>query len=211
MEYRVYPRYKDLKEEMLNYDHLATDEIDKIMVKASKYLETEFAKSLGPESYKIEMNNLICIILYCDYSELSRDFTLSFRKSHQFQLLAQIKRQNSKYFHWSTILKDTIQKYGQNYDGGLIGQFHCGMSAVLNISQFNMNIDSPLSTSVQIYVALKFSGDSGMLLEMDNSAGNATWISGMDLSWISRFREEDERYELTASHLYNVCHCFNIL
>ena len=42
--------------------------------------------------------------MYCDFSDLSRDFTLSFRKS-RFELISQIKKRNQKYYHWSKILK----------------------------------------------------------------------------------------------------------
>ena len=39
-----------------------------------------------------------------------------------------------------------------------------------------------------------FSGQSGMVLELDNSKGNGQDLRGMDVSWISRYREEEERY-----------------
>ena len=56
--------------------------------------------------------------MYCDYSLLSRDFTLSFQKRNEFELISQIKKRNQKYYHWSKILKNTIQDYGQDYNGG---------------------------------------------------------------------------------------------
>ena len=120
------------------------------------------------------------VILYCDYSDLSTDFTLSFRKSQQFQTLTQIKRKNSRYYHWSKILRDTMEEYGTDYHGEywdtnrfygetyddddlsepkLIGPFYCGMSIILKLSQFNMFIYQPLSTSVHLEVAHKFSGE----------------------------------------------------
>ena len=33
-----------------------------------------------------------------------------------------------------------------------------------------------------------------MVLELDNSKGNGQDLRAMDVSWISRFREEDERF-----------------
>ena len=139
--------------------------------------------------------------MYCDYSDLSRDFTLSFRVSYEFQPLSQIRKHNSNYYWLSKILKTTVTEYGQchEYGKGLLsplrGPFFCGMSAVLKISQFNMFILSPLSSSLHIEVALKFSGDSGMVLEMDNSSSNCVYLQGLDVSWISRYREEEERYK----------------
>ena len=36
--------------------------------------------------------------MYCDYGDLSYDFTVSFRKAHPFQLVSQIKVKNEKNF-----------------------------------------------------------------------------------------------------------------
>ena len=56
-----------------------------------------------------------------------------------------------------------------------------------------MLINAPLSTSVQRDVAEKFQGEEGKLLELDNSKGDARFLKGLDVSWISRYRELDER------------------
>ena len=162
-EYRVYPRYKNLKEEMSNYTHLPFDEIKEIMLKTKRYSRTFLAKSIKKYGYAdpLKINHLICIIMYCDYGPLSRDFTISFRKSHEFQCLSQINKHNSGYYHWSKLLKETIGGYGQSCTARngvlnkLIGPFFCGMSVVLNIPQFSMFIHSPLSTSIHIEVATK--------------------------------------------------------
>ena len=211
--YSVYPRYKDLKEEMLNYQHLDHESYENVLAKAKIYVQTNIAKSLKIYSIDaaapISINNLICIILYCDYSNLSSDFTRSFRKIHQFEVLSHIKQRNSYYYHFSKILKETITIYGQrNFFGGngllpvLKGPFYCGMSVVLNISQFNMKLLSPTSTSVELSVAIKFSGNNGMILELNNVDGQSQEVMGMDCSWISRYKEEDERYQKLYLHLY---------
>ena len=207
-EYMVKPHYKDLKEEMLNYKYLDCDEINKIQIKALEYSNTNIAKSVKKYGYgdPLNIDHLKCIIMYCDYTELSRDFTMSFRKSDPFQPLSPIKKHNSYYYHWSKILKQTITEYGQDYDNGngllpkLVGPFFCGMSAVLNVPQFNMFIYSPLSTSIKVNVSVKFSGERGMILEMDNSRGSGKLLRGIHVQWISRYREEDERLFFGCGH-----------
>ena len=79
-KYQVKAYYKDLKEEMLNYEDLATEEYPNIVNKAAQYAQTGVAKSLKNRinSTPISDNDLMCIIMYCDYTELSRNFTLSF-------------------------------------------------------------------------------------------------------------------------------------
>ena len=68
--------------------------------------------------------------------------------------------------------------------------------SIVYISKFSMFVYCPLSTSTHIEVAMKFSGQQGMILEMDNSKGWGQHLNGMDCSWISRYKEEEERYVL---------------
>ena len=208
-EYLVLPRYNSLKEEMLNYKYLSFRKYKKIIKKGKQCVQTHIAKSMIYSDKEISLDALICIIMYCDYTELSQNFTSSFRKTNEFELIHHIKKRNSKYFHWSKILKTTITRYGQCYSkntisncalGRLCGPFYCGINIILNISQFYMYTYGPLSTSVHLEVAMKFSGAEGMILEMDNETGNCVWLHGMNCSWISRYKEEDERLFFGCHH-----------
>ena len=102
------------------------------------------------------------------------------------------------------ILKETICFYGETDQSftwdedkeakeGFLGPFYCGMSSVMTIPQFTMQLFSPTSTSCHIEVAMKFSGDNGIIIQFDNEGGMATGMEGLDVSWISRYKEEDER------------------
>eukprot|EP01084_Bolivina_argentea_P307721 531916_1 len=65
----------------------------------------------------------------------------------------------------------------------------------MNISQFNIRLCSPTSTSMQIEVAIKFSGKNGIILQFNNPQTQAQcqYLRGFNVSWISRYAEEDER------------------
>ena len=65
---------------------------------------------------------------------------------------------------------------------------------MLLIRRSDMVLYSPTSTTRQIAVALKFSGRKGMVIEFDMDARDSMWTYAMDCTWISRFKEEDERY-----------------
>ena len=60
--------------------------------------------------------------------------------------------------------------------------------------QFNILLYSPTSTSTEIEVATKFSGQTGMIIELHNDKGYGTVVEGLDVSWLSRYREESEMY-----------------
>ena len=222
----VEPRYENFKEEMMNYKHINIDHYKReILPKAMDYSQTELAKALKPDNDHPEhgvfsgevlsIERIISIILYCDFTSLSSHFTSTFRKRNAFEPLQSTKKRHAKYYWFSKTLKGSVQCYGTSYDpfdpmhgneslGILYGPFYCGMSTVMNMPQFNIHLLSPTSTSCQISVAIKFSGDHGLLIEFDNNEGQGTWTKGLDVSWLSRFKEEDERYHLkfVTKHIF---------
>ena len=78
----------------------------------------------------------------------------------------------------------------------LIGPFYCGMSVLMTLPSFAIRLCSPTSTSKQIHVAIKFSGDNGIIMQFNtpNTDGFKT-LRAFDCSFISRYKEEDERYD----------------
>ena len=181
----VVQKYKNLKEEILNYQHLNNNiqlyqkEIspkskayhDTFLVKSLKARWTRYNDKYGiSEGDIISVEMLICLILYCDYSELSADFSSTFRANNKYEPIQSIKQRNQKYYHLSKGLKECIHVYGQNYYGGrglldpLVSPFYCGMSIILNMPSFNIHIFGPTSTTKQIEVATRFSGDEGIII-----------------------------------------------
>ena len=111
----------------------------------------------------------------------------------------------------SKTLRETVEIFGQcSDDGGLKGSYYCGMSVVMNIPEFNIFLCSPTSTSMQIEVAIKFSGDHGIIIQLDNPRTEQYFfLRGFNCSWISRYKEEDERYLLLFCNIYYIFYlCF---
>eukprot|EP01084_Bolivina_argentea_P250689 420141_1 len=69
------------------------------------------------------------------------------------------------------------------------------MSVLMNMPQFNIRLCSPTSTSMQIEVAIRFSGRNGIILQFNNPREQlqCAFLRGFNVSWISRYAEEDER------------------
>ena len=222
-------KYDTFKEEMLNYDFLSIKQLNKeIIPKVNEYLKSNIVKSIKnngvfkdlyliEENESIKLDHLLSVTLYTDYSKLSADFTSTFRKKWRFEPLEEIKRRNRKYWWWSKLLTETVMVYGNSYDDNdnanpsknrnpLKGPFYTGMNHVMNMPQFNIDLLSPTSTSVHIEVATRFGGESGMILQFNNDSGSGQHTFGWDCSWLSRFKEEDERY--TIHHIH---HCLTVI
>ena len=172
-----------------------TDPIAKEMYSGAVEL-SEHCQILPSEP--ITMQHLLSVILYTDYTQHSSQFTSTFRKNNKFEPIQAIKKRHTKFYWMSKFLQETIKAYGQRYDTddkdkGLCGPFFTGMSMVMSMPQFNMRLLSPTSTSCQIAVSMKFSGEKGIIIEFDNDKGWARCLNGLDVSWMSRYHEEDER------------------
>ena len=222
-EIRFGKHWQNLPAEIANYNLLdyIGEYKNEILPKVNQYINTETVKSLH-RNLRITRDELISIVLYTDYTELSSDFTSTFRKKWTFEPLSAIKKRHKKYAWWSRELKSAISRFGANYQNGegMTGPFYTGMSCVMNIVNFNVYLYSPTSTSVHIEVSMKFSGDAGMILEFTNDEGSAKFTKGFDCSIISRYKEEDERYEKTkfmnpcifykTNTLYTDCFAYQI-
>ena len=213
--------YLSFKQEISNYssDYLTVDKYNmEILPKAVSYLGTNYAKSIqakvdcfSPAWYgiihgsTITLSHLIAVILYCDYTKLSTHFSSTFRKSGPWDTLQNIKNRNRKYFWMSKLLRETVEIFGAYSVGRdqLIGPFYSGLSKVINFPNFFIRLSSPTSTSIHIEVAMKFSGDQGMIMKLNNPKGSnqCRLLRGFDCSFISLYEEEAERY-------YHIFFCF---
>eukprot|EP01084_Bolivina_argentea_P248813 416282_1 len=64
----------------------------------------------------------------------------------------------------------------------------------MNMSSFNIRLCCPTSTSCTISVAIKFSGEDGIIIQLNNPPVLPYQaLTGFNCSWISRYNEEDER------------------
>ena len=198
---------------------------NEIYPKALLYHQTNLVKSIKAQNRRIwdvdsggygiadgdviSIDKLIGIILYTDYTELSSNFSATFRSNSSYEPIEAIKARNAYYYWLSKELKETIAVYGQYHTNiydkpgavGLLdrlrGPFYCGMNWVMTMSQFNIQLFSPTSTTKHKEIATRFGGESGMIITFDNSKGNGRFVRGFDVSWISRYGpQEDERYEI---------------
>ena len=197
------------KEEILEYGYFDINTFTKdILCKVDQFIQTKTAKAMKDRwDEPISSEHLISIILYTDFTELSSIFSASFRQKNPFEHKQQVNKRNNKYWFWSKKLKEVLYKYGQRKSEGLFGPFYTGMSWVMTVPQFNIYLYSPTSTSIHIEIAMRFCGQSGMILQFDNSEGAAQDTYGYDCSWLSRYKEEDERYHL---FLFYICLFINI-
>ena len=73
------------------------------------------------------------------------------------------------------------------------GPFFSGVNCVLPITDFQIRLYSPTSTSKHIEVSLNFATRSGMIITFSNEEHHAKFFPFFDCSWMSRYPDENER------------------
>ena len=216
-ELYVSKKYGSFGEEIINYRQFVDIHIIKfkqlIIKKAREYINTKLVRSMkyddedkphrDPQNYGITkgtplgIDNLLSIILYTDTTVLSSEFSSTFRRISPYETLTNTKRRNSKYWWWSKLLRETVELYGERARDMAKSPFYTGMGIVMYMPCFMIRLCSPTSTSIHLEVALKFSGEAGIILQLNVKnmlhPNYHSHIRAMDCSWISRFKEEDER------------------
>ena len=227
-------KYKSFKQEIMNYGYISIKQYNHMIInKAAKYMDTNMVRSIKAfighsgstklyygvvNGAPLRIDNLVSVILYTDFTDLSSNFTSTFRKISPYETLSSIKARNSRYWWMSKTLRETVELYGiwrDNYYGNrnssLVGPFYTGMSYIMNIPQFAIRLCSPTSTSIHMEVAMKFSGETGIIIQLNTTdyAGDAL-LAAFDVSWISRYKEEDERYNQILYFIFSVI-CFSFM
>eukprot|EP01083_Nonionella_stella_P151111 482433_1 len=220
-ELYVAPKYASFKEEISNYKHLTmTEYTEQIVVKVKKYRVAYLVKRMTATyaarhfHYGIQMkdsitfDHLLTLILYTDWTDHCSHFSSTFRKQNAFETLNSIIKRNSAYYWMSRRLRECVEVYGQSrspcgrWKGDCLkGPFYCGMS-MMNMPSFNMRLCGPTSTSKDLAVAMKFSGNEGIVLQLNNppKLSQYCYLHGFNVSWISRYKEENERLFFGGAH-----------
>ena len=207
-------KYKTYKEEILTQIHI--EEYELALIKARMYLKSPRIKAIkatemAPILYKyginegdpIKLGHIVSVILYTDISAYCTEFSNTFRKLSSLESLNSVKKRNSSFWFQSKHFREMIECFGTCGDEDMVqdaldaesGPFFTGLDVILAVPEFSIRLCSPTSTSKQISVSLNFSKNTGMIIELNNPKEDvsANIVPFMDVSWISRFPDEDER------------------
>eukprot|EP01084_Bolivina_argentea_P084624 152977_1 len=202
---RFKAKYQTLKHELLN---------NKIFTMTQELLEAAFDKAefllkhtdkikrlnccgdysdiCGIKSNRpITIDNILSILLYTDYDTLSFKFSSTFRKLEINETFFEVQRRNQEYFHWSKLLCETVNCYGNRVDDTEINVFYHGVS-LLYFTKFIAEFNAPTSTTTKLQIATVFAKTDGIILEL-HKCYECCSLRYFNCSFISDFGNEEER------------------
>ena len=160
-------------------------------MKAAK-LEHNLHYNIKPDS-PITLNHILSVLFYTDMTSLSTTFSSTFRSLHSDDTLDDIFRRNQEYYHWSKLIRETVQIFGTAVGIKKRDAFYTGIS-YMTVPSFVIRLCAPTSTTKQFEVAMNFSTENGIIMQINNgSIVHSQYLRYFDCSWLSCFNEEDER------------------
>ena len=206
-EWYIEQKYDNLKEEILKNKicRLDIDIFENAFEKASQFIASDTCKRMKAcytnhllyydirGGQPLNIDNLLAIILYTDFSRLCYEFGKTFRKINKSESNDALKLRNAEFWNWSRLLRETVEYYGDPLWKSDIKIFYSGCSYLV-LDTFVANFCGPTSTSPQLSVATIFAKEEGMILELEMAdSRKAGHLRFFDCSFLSCYSSEDER------------------
>eukprot|EP01084_Bolivina_argentea_P201714 344759_1 len=176
------------------------------LLKHSKSLKQIQSREIS--AYEIKMKQtlsydyLMSVIFYTDYTELSSNFSSTFRKISS-ETDESMKKRNSYYCNWSRLLVTTVHAFGSRLNcpygkSERIKALYHGVS-FMYFNAFAARFCSPTSTTPHFEVAAMFANqdEDGLVLTLNNCPDDYPFY--FNASLVSRFGVEDERLFIAGS------------
>eukprot|EP01084_Bolivina_argentea_P102352 183379_1 len=149
-------------------------------------LGIKIIEEYGIKNAEFITDHMIALLFYTDFTNLSTDFSATFRKEKD-ESLKDWKSRNSAYHHWSKRIREAVEIFGQTAEKGKI--FYHGISQRLFFPNTIARLCSPTSMTQKIGIAEGFAGDEGLVVTLSKYDD----INYLDLSNISAYPDEKEQ------------------
>eukprot|EP01083_Nonionella_stella_P183497 663325_1 len=190
-------QFKNPKQEMLRnkYIAIATTEWNELLRQING--ACGYMKSAKSKRMRLTVGEVIALKMYTDFDALQGVYRRAYYDEDENERYS-IQRQ---FYHWNELLAKAVAK-----SRDIITQtLYHGIDSAVSVATFFGKYYGPWSTTKLLRVAKDFAGDNGRVLEIFPSFGR----KGLDVSWISRFPDEQEVIYFDATfdirRIFDVC------
>ena len=166
-------KYQSLKEETLNNDIYTIElyEWNILWAKAAQFLNSNFVLELkrDTDTDRISFAYIISLLLYCNFDVYQRKWSETYRKLQSDETDNSLKQRHSNFYHSSKFLRDFVEIYGIRLVSTESNnmKFYHGVDKELYFIQTMAQFNAPLSTSTEIQIAMHFTQQKGLILELE--------------------------------------------
>eukprot|EP01084_Bolivina_argentea_P194132 333046_1 len=169
----VVAHYQSLKDELLNNDIccILIEDYNIEYEKCSKYMNSNYIKKLKNRNISIELSfsYTLCLLIYCNYDLYQRKWSESFRRIPVNETDSSLKERHSYFYHSSINLRNLVEYFGDSLVKNKNESFYHGVSQITYFTKTIATFNSPMSTSEEVIVAMRFSNNCGLILQLQHS------------------------------------------
>eukprot|EP01084_Bolivina_argentea_P066020 120336_1 len=136
----------------------------------------------------ITTQHIISVIVYCGYSQLSYAFSETYRKLNEKESNKNLKMRHNNFYHLGKYITEAVNLFSKRIGDINSKIFYHGISKEMIFSSMITEMNQPLSTTTDIAVAINFSMNTGMILELHADPRGRCF----DCQWVSDFANEKE-------------------
>ena len=223
----VKPRFASIKQEAVESGKIPERMFEKNVVeKAAALLKGKKGRGMlsGPDNgygfsrgRVLQPKHLHSLLLYTDFTDFCTEFARTVRVDTEVEDVDSVNKRHAPYFHISKAMREAIDLFGTSCNGRLngypsdrkrrdeeSGPFWCGLKCVINVPQFAISFNGPTSTTKTKEIAVRFAGERGMIMVMNNKEESAKFEKFINVKWLSAFPEEDERLFMGSNYYLTV-------
>eukprot|EP01084_Bolivina_argentea_P121281 214926_1 len=188
-QFYISPKYDNIRDELTLNEvcHIGKEQVNVLVVKAKLLTDSNYAKSISctretaVECYEMKtgdplsLNHVMVIMVYCNFDELSRKFSETYRLTSDHSTILEMKSKHRNFYWMGRYLREIVECFGvQGYnDKGWSWRLYHGVNTSLMFPCLDAHIKGPLSTSISYAVAVQFCDNAGMIVEFKTThAGN---------------------------------------
>lgn len=132
------------------------------------------------ENTPISCMHIMSIMVYCNQDLLQRKFSETYRLKKGNESIDSLKDRHSNYAHFGRLLRESIDCFTMEEESKQ--PFYHGISVESHFESIQAFFNGPLSTSTDYSVAVNFTGNVGMVLELREPFGHSKFWECMYLS-----------------------------
>ena len=167
----IKPKYQNFKEELLNnsifrisaftWQHQNTKA--NYYLRESAYVKRFCSNGLFQKEYGIQANipitteHLSSILFYCNLTELSYEFSKTYRRLSWNETDSQLKQRHHNFYHFAKLLRETVEVFGSVLSNRDKSLYH-GIGGHLFFKKLIARFYGPTSTTWELQVAHTFTG-----------------------------------------------------
>ena len=173
-DWYIEPKYESMKQEVLQGNNSSLSSIEYI----NTYKKAQYKhKAIGPNvrgafplfamvyniktGSAITMKHILSLLLYTNHTQLSAEFSRSFRKIKSGESDQSLKDRHSLYGNMAKYIKETVECFGTTLDESTIKQFYHGIAGEMLFQGFKTHFCAPTSTTLQYDTATTFATQNG--------------------------------------------------